>query len=757
MNARRRPPLLLGAGLVTTLAMLAVLGYLLLSLGAITDGLTDARIMATQSANGQRDLLMLQHSVDRLALGGSVREAKLWQALSLQQLRTLQVHAPQPPTTDFVARVRAIDLESLSTAKNRRSQIRRVDREVSAIERDFKEAYDGSDLRFRATVNDALSAKAGAQRLLAALIALTLLVAGAGAIQVRRRTRSDLRAAREAVLESERRFRALVQNSFDLTVVTGIDGVITYASPALERLTGTTAEQAIGLALQSLASQAELVDAILQRVAGGSREQLPVEFALKHSDGSLRKLDGTVVNLLDEPAVGAIVFNVRDVTQRRRLELELAELAFHDPLTGLANRALLHERIDHAAARALRAPETDAALMLIDLDDFKSVNDSLGHGEGDRLLTEVARRLEAATRTGDTVARLGGDEFVVFAESLGGREQASVLAERVLSALEAPFELGVGVFHCRASMGMRFTSSRTLHAEDLLRDADLAMYSAKNAGKGSWRLFESGMHDQASEQLLLRSELHRALDEGEFVLHYQAIVDLDTEAVTGFEALVRWEHPERGLLGPDRFITLAESSGLIHALGAWVLDEATSALRRIQLLSANFALTMNVNLSPLQLESDTIVEDVRAALAASSIPAHQVILEVTEGVFLAETTMVTERFEALHGLGVRIALDDFGTGFSSLGYLERLPLEVLKIDRAFVASLDSGDNRGQIVAAITGLAAGLGLATVAEGIETREQLIAARELGCDRGQGYLFARPVAEAAAVEALRRSVVA
>jgi len=549
-----------------------------------------------------------------------------------------------------------------------------------------------------------------------------------------------------------RRFEALIRHASDLTILIDERGIIQHVSPSFEGVVGIAPADAEGVDLCSLIPEDE-ADRLTRQLldVGDADGQIPVEFSVLHTDGSKRVLDGTVVNLLEESAVRAIVFNVRDVTHRQQVEGELADLAFHDSLTGLANRALLRERIGHAAARARRNDQAGAAVMMIDLDDFKSVNDGLGHREGDFLLQAVARRLEGAIRAADTAARLGGDEFVVFAEDVAGVEEAADLADRVLAAFEAPFELSVGAFHCRASIGVRFAVGAQLDADELLRDADLAMYSAKGSGKGTWTLFEAGMGAEASERLTLRAELHRALESEELELHYQPIVDLRTEAITGFEALVRWQHPTRGLLAPDRFIGLAESTGLIHRLGAWVIREATDALRRFQDTSGDHELAMNVNVSPLQLENAWIVDVVRSAIEVGAINPRCLSLEVTEGVFMADTAMVADRLQALHALGVRIALDDFGTGFSSLGYLERLPLEGLKIDRAFVAKVGE---RGQVLGAIAGLATGLGLSTVAEGIETEEQLAAVRALGCDRGQGYLFSRPLPEADAAAHLARA---
>ncbi|MDA0183036.1 EAL domain-containing protein [Solirubrobacter phytolaccae] len=728
----KRPSLLLAVVIATTLAALAVLGHLLLNVGSTTDELAATRIVASQTANGQRDLLLFQRAVNGLALDGTVEEAELRRGLALQQLKNLERHAPDPASmTRLEQRVRAVDLTG---------PVAEADAQIAAVERDFKAFSDSSNLAFRATVADAVDARGGTQRLLAVLIGLTLVLAVAATLQAR--------------AKSSRRFRALVQHASDVTLLIDERGVIQYASPSLERVIGVTPEDAEGAELCGLIPEDE-AGRLTRQLAplADTGGQLPVEFSVLHTDGTKRLLDGTVVNLLDESAVGAIVFNVRDVTDRRELEGELTELAFHDALTGLANRALLRERIGHAAARSRRNETAGAAVMLIDLDDFKSVNDGLGHREGDLLLQAVARRLEGAIRSADTAARLGGDEFVIFAEDVDSIDEAAELAERVLAAFDAPFELSVGAFHCRASVGVRYVVGAQLDADDLLRDADLAMYSAKGAGKGTWTLFESGMGEEASERLTLRAELHRALENDELVLHFQPIVDLKTEAVTGFEALVRWQHPTRGLLAPDMFIGLAESTGIIHRLGAWVIREATGALRRFQDASGDHELAMNVNVSPLQLENAWIVDVVRSALEVAAVGPRCLSLEVTEGVFLSDTAMVAERLQALNALGVRIALDDFGTGFSALGYLERLPLEGLKIDRAFVSGV-AADNRGQVLGAIAGLANGLGLSTVAEGIETEAQLAAVRALGCDRGQGYLFSRPLPEAAAAAHLATS---
>ncbi len=743
---RRRPPLLALAVTAATLSTLAVLGYLLFSVAATTRGVPATRIVVTQTANGERDLLIFERSVDRLPFGGSVRSAALWRALALQQLATLARQQPDASLDGAVRTLAAIDLAAVAAADDPRPAIARIDAQVAAIELKLKILHDERDQHFQTIIAGALSARARAQRALAALITLTLAVAGAWAWQQRRRTRSDLRAAYDALHASEGRFRSLVQHSSDLTLLTGADGVIVYASPAALRITGIVPDALAGTALSALAEDPKEVAHVVARLAGEPGEQLAVAFTVTGADGVARVLDGRGSNLLGEAAVGALVFNLRDVTERRRLERELAGLAFHDPLTGLANRALLHDRIRQASARGLRDGSSGAALILIDLDDFKAVNDGLGHAEGDLLLGAVARRLEQSVRAGDTVARLGGDEFVIFAPQIG-EVDASALAERVVAALAEPLAVGQRTLPCSASVGLCCAPVGELTPEDLLRDADLAMYSVKAAGKGSWTRFEPAMREAATVQLELRTDLHRALAGDELVLHFQPILDLADERVTGFEALVRWQHPVHGLLGPNRFISLAERTGLIEPLGAWVIEAALAALGRIEVRTGRSDLTMSVNLSPRQLEGDTVAAAVREALAATGIAPGRLMLEVTEGLFLADTSAVSERLGELRELGVGLALDDFGTGFSSLGYLDRLPIDVLKIDRSFVSSLDGDHARGAVAAAIVRLAEVLELDTVAEGVETPAQLAALRALGCRRGQGYLFSPPVPEPAA----------
>jgi diguanylate cyclase (GGDEF)-like protein/PAS domain S-box-containing protein len=752
--------------LLAAVAVMAVLAQMLTGLGSITGDLASARIYAQQTANGQRDLLMFHTAVNRLAFGGDRADAELRRGLALQQLTVLEEHAADLPEAGGAgtlrrlrghkARLRAVRLDRLGGGPGRRAAMAAADRRLSAMERDFKGFYDENDLEFHELIRSALSARGDAQMVLGALVLLTLAMAGLWGAQAFRRSRGHIRAARAQVLTSEERFRSMVQNSSDLTLLTDGAGRVRYASPAVLQLTGVLPEEVLGRRLELLVhhdDRAPLV-AALGHLTAGAVGRTRLEFRLVHADGSTRDVDVTASNMLGDPAVGAVVLNARDVTDNRRLEAELGHLAFHDPLTGLPNRALLRERVEHAAARASRDPGMGMALVLIDLDDFKAVNDSLGHEVGDRLLTGVARRLTEVVRPGDTVARLGGDEFVVFTEAIPDEAEAVDLAERLLEALADPVDVGLDLPPVGASLGVRFAEAHEGAApEVLMRDADLAMYAAKDGGKNHWAMFEPAMHHTAAAELALRADLHRALENDELVLRYEPIVDLRTGVISGFEALARWQHPEHGLLSPDRFIGLAEDSGLIEALGAWVIREATRTARRLQEASGRHDLRMGVNLSPRQLDRLSITGTVARALEQTGLPPDRLVLEVTEGVFLAETAVVSACLDGLRGLGVKLALDDFGTGFSSLGYLERLPLDVLKIDRSFVLTLTSHETRGVLVETIVRLADVLGLVTIAEGVETVEQLEALRALGCRQVQGYLFSRPMTEADALRMLRR----
>ena len=441
----------------------------------------------------------------------------------------------------------------------------------------------------------------------------------------------------------------------------------------------------------------------------------------------------------------------RDAYERERSTAEqLKHQAFHDPLTDLANRGLLADRVEHALARAKRLKSTVAVLFL-DLDDFKTINDSLGHTIGDQLLVAVAERLRECLRESDTAARLGGDEFAILIEDVPEPGDVARTAERLIDALEAPFALEDKEVFVHASIGVALGHGPEEETSgDLLRNADLAMYIAKGQGKRRYEFFKPSMHSGVVERLALKADLQRALEHEEFVLHYQPIVQLDGARIVGMEALVRWQHPERGLLAPDQFIPLAEETGLIRSMGEWVLREACSRMRAWQ-IALGRELTLTVNLSPRQVSEPTLVQEVAAALGESGLPPGSLVLEITESVLMGDTETTTGKLGRLQGLGVRLAIDDFGTGYSSLEYLKRLPIDMIKVAKPFVDDVTRGREQSDLAEAIIRLGDTFGLETVAEGIEHPEQALLLRELGCPLGQGFFFSVPLRVAEAEAAL------
>jgi diguanylate cyclase (GGDEF)-like protein len=477
---------------------------------------------------------------------------------------------------------------------------------------------------------------------------------------------------------------------------------------------------------------------------GGSAYEIP----FRRPDGEDRHLMITVTPLqADESLEGTLVL-ASDVTQRKRAEAELERLALHDALTGLPNRALLLDRIAGSLTRRRRHGGV-VALLLVDVDQFTSVNDSLGSRGGDELLRTFTERLGRMVRAGDTVGRLGGDEFAVLTEELESEAEAALLADRLLAALSEPVLLvgseGPVEAVVTASIGVAVTSSDAMRPEDLLVRGELAMHRAKNRGRACHEVLSDDGEQQAVDRLRVVNELRSGLRRGEIVLHYQPLVELASGRIVGAEALARWNHPERGLLGPDEFIGLAEESGLIRELGAWVLRTACRQVVHAAaqgVVPQDTAPTIAVNLSAQQLSDPGLASLVASVLADTGVPAHQLMLEVTETALLSNTSAALEELESLRRLGVQLALDDFGTGFSSLTYLKRFPLHELKIDRSFVSELGTDPASGAIVASVIQLARAIGLSVVAEGVETEAQRRALLDLGCTLGQGYLFGRPV---------------
>ncbi len=573
------------------------------------------------------------------------------------------------------------------------------------------------------------------------MLVLIVLVIARQAIAVRERTRHS---AAMAHAESETRFRSLVQHSADLIIILDRADTIRYASPAIGRVFGHDAAGLHGTSLRELIHVDDVVPMLGFLTDSARPDSRPAtsQWRMRSADGQWRRVENVAVNLLADPTVGGIVLTTRDVSHRVALEEQLLHRAFHDGLTGLANRALFTNRVEQALLRASREAHRTAVLFL-DLDDFKEINDSLGHAAGDSLLTQGADRLRACLRAGDTAARLGGDEFAVLVEGCNDDgEEAMHVAERIANAFARPFALEDREAFATASIGLAITSG-TETGDELLRNADLAMYLAKKRGKARVERFATHMHADVVERLDLLADLRYAIERNELELEYQPIVDLDTRKVSGLETLVRWDHPRRGRIAPADFIPIAEQSGLIVSIGRWVMLHACAHARHwSRSLPELLPVTVTVNLSARQLGDVNLIDDVANALRVAGLRKDQLVLELTESTLLANSEETVGILMALKALGVRLAIDDFGTGYSSLSYLHRFPVDVLKIDKSFVDGVGNGPGAGALASAVIALGNSLGLKTVAEGIESTGQYDALLALGCKFGQGFLFSHPL---------------
>jgi diguanylate cyclase (GGDEF)-like protein/PAS domain S-box-containing protein len=547
---------------------------------------------------------------------------------------------------------------------------------------------------------------------------------------------------RRAGAEQAAQFRALVHNSSDLITVVAGDGTIRYQSPSVERMLGRRAAELAGTALIDLVHPDDQhhVTAALAKLAETQTATGNLECRLQHADGSWRHSESICTNLSDDPRVGGLVLNIRDVTERTALEQQLTHQAFHDPLTGLANRALFSDRVDHALARAGRNSPT-AAVVFLDLDDFKTINDTLGHGAGNELLVAVADRLRGILRPADTAARLGGDEFALLLEDIPSEQEALAIAERVTLALREPFPLADHQVLVRASLGVAVAEPQHRQADELLRNADMAMYLAKANGKGRCERYEPSLRRTLVERFELIGDLRQALERGQFVVHYQPIVALTTGEITGLEALVRWLHPQRGIIPPTAFIPLAEETGLIIPIGRWVLEQACQQVRQWQ-QAVGRQLSISVNLSPRQFQDPGLIDDVARALHQADLDPDSLVLEITETLLMHDTEATIAKLGKLKALGVRLAIDDFGTGYSSLSYLRRFPVDILKVDKSFIDAVAANAQDSALTQAIIKLGHTLRLQTVAEGVEAPEQASQLRTLQCELGQGYYFAQPL---------------
>ena len=548
--------------------------------------------------------------------------------------------------------------------------------------------------------------------------------------------------AEASTVASEERFRSLVQNSSDTTLVVGAGRIVTYASPATRALLGREPEDVLGHDALELAHPDDRESVQLQLTARlqATATSDPVEFRMAHRDGTWRNVEAVLTDLRDRPSIAGYVVNVRDTTERKEAESLLAHQALHDPLTNLANRTLILDRAEQMLVRSRRVFQPVAALF-IDLDNFKDINDTLGHEAGDKLLQAIAERFTATARAADTVGRLGGDEFVILAEGLPPATGPELLAERLQEVLREPFHIdgpkGTAL-SITASIGI--AGGVRASAQELLRDADIALYRAKATGKNCWVLFEPGMQSAVVDRLALKRDLRSALEHDEFFLLYQPLYDLRTKCVYGVEALLRWRHPTRGVVGPDAFIPMLEETGQIVEVGQWVLDHACQQSADWQ--RRGHHLTMSVNISMRQLENPALLDHVRAALVRNHLEPGTLLVEITESALMQDTDATMARLGELKRLGVLVAIDDFGTGYSSLSYLRQFPVDALKIDRSFIAAMPDSPEAATLIHTMVELGRALGLKTIAEGIEDESQLEHLQNEGCERGQGFLFSRPV---------------
>ncbi|MEG3894574.1 MULTISPECIES: EAL domain-containing protein [unclassified Microcoleus] len=605
---------------------------------------------------------------------------------------------------------------------------------------------------------------------------------------------SDRKQAESALRQSEQRFRSLIENATDITIILDAEGIFRYISPSVKRILGYSPHQAIGRsALEAVHPDdcAAIAQTLQKALENPKRSESPVEYRVRHRNGSWCYVEAVATNLLHDPAVKGIVINCHDITQRKKAEEQLLHDAFHDALTGLPNRSLFTDRLEHALRLAKRRKDYLFAVLFLDLDRFKVVNDSLGHAIGDQLLVAIARRLEACLRTGDTVARLGGDEFVLLLEDIDGINEATNIVNRLQRKITSPILLDGHEVFITASIGIALSCGEYLEPTTLLRDADTAMYRAKELGRARHEVFNSSMHAHALRLLQLENDLRRAIESirdpateedspssphssqsphsglpplsaaPQFIIHYQPIVSIANNTITSFEALVRWQHPERGLVYPGEFITIAEETGLIVPLGRWVLRTACHQIREWQqLFESNPPLSVSVNLSVKQFSQPDLIEYIDRVLEETLLDGSSLKLEITESVLIENSESVTAMLVQLRTRNIHLCIDDFGTGYSSLSYLHRFPTNTLKIDRSFVSrmgcelDLDKVTiDPTEIVRSIVTLSHNLGMDVVAEGVEDASQLSILKGLKCEYAQGFFFSKPVDSQTAAGLIRQ----
>jgi len=561
------------------------------------------------------------------------------------------------------------------------------------------------------------------------------------------RNMAERKTAEEMLFTEKERAQVTLDSIGDAVLSTNLQGKVTYLNVVAEKITGWSREEATG----------KDIDEVFVIIDGGTREPCanPLRSAITKNrtvgltpncilirrDGAEFAIEDSAAPIHDRHglATGAVIV-FHDVSVARALGAEMSHLAQHDILTNLPNRTLLQDRLTQAIATASRN-DSRIAVLFLDLDGFKHINDSLSHATGDRLLQLVAKRLLAAVRTSDTVCRLGGDEFVILLSEVAHAGDAGVKAGKILSALGAPFEIEQNTLRVTASIGVTTYPEDGQSAELLMRNADLAMYQAKEKGRSNYQFFEKGMNVRAVERQSIEGDLRYALERDEFVMHYQPKIDLKTGEITGVEALVRWQHPERGLVGPLQFISIAEDCGLMLPIGKWVLRESCRQAKAWQDAGLQ-PIEIAVNVSSVEFRNDEFLEGISKILKETGLEARYLELELTETVLMQHAEFSVPVLQKLKAMGVRLAIDDFGTGYSSLSYLRQFPIDTLKVDQSFIHEINAETDEATIISAVINMGCRMRHRVIAEGVETAEQLAFLRAHGCDEGQGYYFARPM---------------
>lgn len=569
-------------------------------------------------------------------------------------------------------------------------------------------------------------------------------------ISERKVTESILRTAEDALFEEKERAQVTLNSIGDAVLTTSLQGKVAYLNLVAETMTGWSREEALGRPLDEVfkiidgGSRQTAANPALRAIAEDRTVGLSADCLLIRRDGAESAIEDSAAPIHNRDGlVSGAVIVFHDVSESRAMALKMAHLAQHDFLTGLPNRVLLSERLAQAIGMAQRHRRL-VGLIFLDLDNFKHINDSLGHAIGDLLLQSVAERLKTCVRTSDTVCRQGGDEFVILLPEIEQPQAAAQIAEKLLDAFAGPHLIGSRELHISLSIGISIYPDDSLNAETVMQNADTAMYHAKSDGRNNFQFFRSDMNTRAVQRLFIESSLRRALKDNEFVIHYQAQIDLASGVLSGCEALIRWQDPALGLVFPGQFVPIAEESGLIVPIGRWVLREAC---RQVQtwLLAGVAAVPVAVNISAVEFRHKGFVDGVALILSETGLPPAYLELELTESILMQDAAASASTLEALKAMGIQLAIDDFGTGYSSLSYLKRFPIDTLKIDQSFVRDISIDADDATIVSAIIGMGRNLKQRVIAEGIETAEQLAFLRRQQCDAGQGYLFGHPLAAA------------